>query len=137
MKRMLTFIIPLLLGVAIPMAGVELFGYLIAHSLFSSFFESNYPNLAVYSAMALGWLPFVVFSALILGLVSPKPVWLFSGVAALTTTLFYFVPSSPEGLSLPHTVVVLVVGWLVVPFSLGFSRLTCHSSGTRCARPLI
>jgi hypothetical protein len=124
MKRFLTAIIPVVLGVAIPVAGVELFGYLVAHSLFSPSFESNYPNLAVYSAMALGWLPFVVFSALILGFLSPRPVWFFSGIAALTTTLFYFAPSSPEGLSLPHAVVVLLVGWLVVPLSVGFSRLT-------------
>ena len=130
MKKFLTAIIPVILGIATPVAGIELFGCLVAHPLFSSSFEDNYPNLAVYTAMTLGWLPFVVLSALILGLMSPKPVWLFSGIAALSTTLFYFVPSSPEGLSLPHAVVVLVVGWLVVPLSMGFSRLTRRSSGT-------
>jgi hypothetical protein len=134
MKKLLTVIISVVLGVAIPVAGVELFGYFVAHSLFSSSFEGNNPNLAVYGAMAIGWLPFVVLSALILGLVSPKPVWLFSGIAALITTLFYFVPSSSEGLSLPHAVVVLVVGWLIVPLSLGFSRLTRSSTGRALRR---
>ena len=134
MKKFLVAIITVALGVAIPVAGVALFGYLVAHSLFSISFEGNYPNLAVYSSMALGWLPFVVLSALILGLVSAKPVWLFSGIAALSTTLFYFVPSSPENLSLPHTVVVLIVGWLVVPLSLGFSRLTRRSTGRALRR---
>ena len=134
MKKFLTAIIPVILGIAIPVAGIELFGYLVAHSLFSSSFEGSYPNLAVYTAMTLGWLPFVVLSALILSLVSPKPVWLFSCIAALTTTLFYFVPFSLEGLSLPHAVVVLVVEWLVVPFSLGFSRLTRRSTGRALRR---
>ena len=123
MKKLLTAIVSVVLGCAVPIAGVGLFGYLVAHSPFSPAVEASYPSLSVYGLMALGWLPFVVLSAFILGLMSPKPVWLFSGIAALTTTLFYFVPSSSEILLLPHTVVAFVLGWLVVPLSLGFSRL--------------
>ena len=139
MKKFLATIIPIVLGFAMPIAGVALFGFLAAHSSFSPSVEANYPSLVVYGSMVLGWLPFVVLSSYIIALVSPKPVWLFSGIAALTATLFYFVPSSPKNLSVLHIVVVLVLGWLVVPLSLGFSRLTRRSTSLpmvagRCAK---
>ena len=128
MKKFLALIFSIVLGLALPMAGVELFGYLAAHSPLPSYMEAHYPNLVVYGSMVLGWIPFVVLSALTFGLMFPKPVWLFSGVAALTTTLFYFAPSSSEILSLPHALVALVLGWLVVPLSLAFTRLTRRST---------
>lgn len=136
MKTRTLSILSIVLGVAVPVAGTESFGFLVGHSPLPQAFEANFPILGGVVLLALGWFPFVVVSSIILVRFVPHPAWWYAGLSALTITVFYFYPfsSNPgQALTLPHALSVLVLGWLVVPLTvfLGQLRLTSRSRPTR------
>jgi len=135
MKILSLSILAIFLGIALPIAGVETFGLLVGHSPLLPSFEANFPNFAGYGLLILGWLPFVVLSSIILAWLMPKPVWFFAGLSAVTTNIFYFVPftsNTSQALTLPHALLVLALGWLVIPLAVVIkkqSRPTTDSTG--------